>query len=250
MSDDPLDTTPAQMNFPEDARKKKGAGKYPNYYSHKTRSGHLLIFDDSKGAEHVTLQHRSGTTIQMHSDGAMVLTSSKGQYQVTFGPNRIEIKGAQDIHVTGDASLKVDGNYNMTVGKNMNMTVMGDLNMSAKNVNQTVRGNIDIQAKNRTEKIEGSSSTQSQGALGISAGDGIMIFSGDSLGIRASSQVGIQAMRGELMMKSAGKATLWSAGDDVAIEGSPNVWINSAKHDDVQKKFKQRKAKKPTPESS
>lgn len=249
MSDESLDTTPKKMDFPEDSRKKKGAGTYPNYYSHKTRSGHLLIFDDSQGAEHVTLQHRTGTTLQMQNDGALVITASKGHYQVTFGPNRMEIRGAQDIHVTGDASLKIDGNYNMTVGKDMNMTVMGDLTMTAKNMNQTVRGNIDTQAKNKTEKIEGSSSSQSQGALSILSEGGVTIGSRtSSVAILAAKQIGVYAKGGELMMKSGGKATLWSAGSDVAIEGSPNVWINSGKHDDVQGKFTQDKAKVPTPE--
>ena len=66
--------TPPKWSGPKDARELPGAGKYPNYYAHKTRSGHVLLMDDSNGAEHVTLQHRSGSMVQFHPDGKVANT--------------------------------------------------------------------------------------------------------------------------------------------------------------------------------
>ena len=89
-SSDPYDdnsagSTPRQFNVDQDARSQKGGGEYPNYWSHKTRSGHSFIMDDSPGNETVTLQHRSGTAIQMRPDGGMTMTTHNGKYEVVFG---------------------------------------------------------------------------------------------------------------------------------------------------------------------
>jgi hypothetical protein len=148
----------------KDIRGEKDAGDYPNYWSHKTRSGHSFIMDDSDGKESVTLQHRSGAAIQMLPNGAMNMTTHNGQYNVVFGENRVTISGAQDITVKGDASMRVYGDYNITVHGNMNTTVTGDYNITAKNRNQLIRGNMDTIAKNKTEKLSGNKTTTVHGS--------------------------------------------------------------------------------------
>jgi hypothetical protein len=147
-----------------DVRGRENSGDYPNYWSHKTRSGHSFIMDDSDGNESVTLQHRSGAAVQMLPNGAMHLVSHNGQYNVVFGENRMTISGAQDITVKGDASLRVYGDYNLTVHGDMNTTVTGDYNMTAKNRNQLIRGNMDTVAKNKTEKLSGNKVTTVHGS--------------------------------------------------------------------------------------
>lgn len=214
--------TPPDWNMPTDPRKEKGSMQYPNYYSHKTRSGHTFIMDDSNGKEHVTLQHRGGSTIQFLPDGAIQLVANKGMFTAVFGPKRIKITGSYDIVVEkGGASLRVDGDYNVTVKGNMNLTVTGDLNMTSKNQNNTVRGNMDIQAKNKTEKIEGSSTSQSlTGAMSLISKSGMTIGStGDAVAIGGKTQVGIVAKGGPLMMESASKTSIKS-GAEVAMSGT------------------------------
>lgn len=151
-------------NGPKDIRGEKSSGDYPNYWSHKTRSGHSFIMDDSDGNESVTLQHRNGTAVQMMPNGAMHLVSHNGQYNIVFGEHRMTISGAQDITVKGDASMRVYGDYNLTVHGNMNTTITGDYNMTAKNQNRMIRGNMDTIAKNKTEKIAGNKTTTVHGS--------------------------------------------------------------------------------------
>jgi hypothetical protein len=218
-STDPKKKTPKKITTPKDPRKAKGAGKYPNYYSHKTRSGHLFMMDDSNGAEHVTLQHRSGSAVNFNTDGSVVYTSHNGQFNIVFGENRIIVTGAYDIIVHGGGSLKVDGDYNVTVKGNANMDVNGDFNVSAKNMNQTIRGNIDVQAKNKTEKIEGSSTSQSQGAMSMISKGGMSIgSSGDALGLAGATMVGL-ASSGDVMI---------SSGADTSIKSDTGVKIQAA----------------------
>ena len=71
-------TTPNKFKVAEDARKVEGSGKYPNYWSYKSRSGHNIIMDDSKGNETVTVQHRSGSAIQFRPDGGVHYTTRNG----------------------------------------------------------------------------------------------------------------------------------------------------------------------------
>ncbi|NDB58225.1 hypothetical protein EB001_07250 [bacterium] len=158
-------TTPKQFKVAKDNRSQQGAGQYPYYFCWKSRSGHTISMDDTKGNETVTIQHRTGTAIQMMKDGALHITAHNSRYDITFGENRMTISGAQDITVKGDASLRVYGDYNVTCHKDYNLTVMGNLNITAKNKNQHIRGNKDTQMKNENKKIEGSSFKQVGGAL-------------------------------------------------------------------------------------
>jgi hypothetical protein len=157
--------TPRSFDVAKDARNCQESGQYPNYWSHKTRSGHNFIMDDSEGCETVTIQHRSGTAIQMREDGGLLMTTHNGKYEVVFGENRVTISGAHDITVKGDTSMRVYGNNNMTVHGDHNMTIMGDHNITAKNINYSVRGNIDTEAKNINTRVEGSGTYNYLGAL-------------------------------------------------------------------------------------
>lgn len=161
--------TPDEFNVFGDARGRKGAGEYPNYWSYKDRSGNSLAFDASEGNESITLQHRGGSAVQFHPDGSLHITAHNGKYEVTFGEDRMTISGAQDITVKGDASLRVYGDYNVTCHKNYNLAVMGDINITGKNMNRHIRGNMDTQAKIINKKVEGAINYQAQGAVAMVA---------------------------------------------------------------------------------
>jgi hypothetical protein len=261
---DPKNTTPSEWDSPKDARQNESAGKYPNYYSHKTRSGHCFMMDDSNGAEHVTMQHRSGSMVQFLPDGCVQIVCCNGLYNIIFAEHRVLVTGAQDIVVQGDASLSVDGNYNVKVKGDTNLTVEGNFNVTAKNLNQTILGNIDTIAKNKTEKIEGSITSQSTGATSIASDAGMTISSGDSLAVVGKNQVAVASSGGELMLKSGGKMSLLgdsavamradggkfsiTSSGDVAIDADGTVKIMegaSDAPDDAKTKFVQKPAPKP-----
>jgi hypothetical protein len=212
--------TPNKWDGPEDARKKEGAGKYPNYYAHKTRSGHSFMMDDSKGAESVTLQHRGGSMIQMTPDGKVHLRAQNGNYQITFGENRIYVTGAQDITVDGAASLTVKKDYNVKA-KNINFTTEEDFNITARNVNTTARGAVDTIGKSKTDKFEGSVSIQSVGgAMTLLSQYAFLAASkGDTAMLAGQNDVSVMSNGGQLMLKSVTKLSLLSTSDEVALQG-------------------------------
>lgn len=221
--------TPEEWDGPKDARELEGAGKYPNYYSHKTRSGHVFMMDDSEGAEHVTLQHRSGTMFQIGPTGTLNITAHNGSYQIVFGENRMVITGSHDITVQGDASLRVDGDYEVTAAGNINFLAQGDFNIASKNVNMVARSNIDMQSQNRTEKVAGAITQIALGSQTITGetgmtmgamigGTAIMGMTGISIvskagpiGIRSTSTVGIKS-EGVVGIHALGAVTVRAEG--------------------------------------
>jgi hypothetical protein len=200
----PKNVTPADWSGPPDAR--DTGGEYPNYnVITKTNSGHVIMTDDTKGSEHVTIQHRSGSMLQLTPDGGISIGAQNGMYQIIFGENRMLITGAQDITVQGGGSLYVKGDYNMTVEGNHNTVVHGDMNLTAKNLNQTIRGNMDTTAKEMSTNIEGSSKITSQGITTIASDGGLALLStSDSVTLGAKQNLGVYS--GNKMMLEAGSS--------------------------------------------
>ena len=198
----------------EDARAMEGGGQYPNYWSHKTRSGHSFIMDDSKGNETVTIQHRSGTAIQMRPDGGMLLTTHNGKYEVVLGEERVTISGASDITVKGDTSLRCYGDYNVTVHKDYNLTVLGNMNMTAKNMNRLIRGTDDKAAKTVNERVVGQktassasySRTTTKGIASLVGGGGVQIAA-----LAKDLKISTQDSSGNFITAAAGKMYQHSA---------------------------------------
>ena len=206
-------TTPRKFNVDQDARAMESGGQYPNYWSHKTRSGHSFIMDDSQGNETVTLQHRSGTAIQMRPDGGMLITTHNGKYEVVLGEERVTISGASDITVKGDTSLRCYGDYNVTVHKDYNLTVLGNMNMTAKNVNRSVRGTIDTEAKTINTKAEGSIVHNSQDSIVQSAKNNISHTAGKMMVAASGSHMkhvaGVSDQSATMIHQNQGKTSVF-----------------------------------------
>jgi hypothetical protein len=132
---------------PKDARSEKGAAKYPNQHVLKTRSGHSIIYDDSKDNESMTIQHRGGSCIMFMPDGAVHMTTHNGRYDIVFGEDRMTVTGAHDITVKGDGSLRVYGDYRKTVHGNVEVSATGSITYRGNNINHLASGNHTIVAE-------------------------------------------------------------------------------------------------------
>lgn len=145
--------TEKTWNGPDDPRSRKGSGEYPNQHVIKTRSGHSVIYDDSKDHESITIQHRGGSAIQFMPDGAVHMTAHNGKYNIVFGENRMTVTGANDLTVKGDGSLRVFGNYRKTVHGDVEISATGSINMRGQNINQLASENHTIVAEQGNHKF-------------------------------------------------------------------------------------------------
>lgn len=240
-SNDPKKTTPNQWSSPKDARDMQGAGQYPNYWSHKTRSGHVFMLDDSQGAEHVTLQHRGGSMIQFMPDGAIQFVAHNGQYNMVFGENRVKITGAYDVTVEGGGSLKVDGDYNVTVKGDTKFAVGGNFNLTAQNFNQLIGEDISIVAKNRTEKVSGAISQSADGSQHIVSKKSMSIASTeDSTSVGATKLLGLYSdedtmigTEGNINVKAPQGAVYTQAAKQIGFKTTAGIIALKAEGGDV-----------------
>ena len=236
--------TPKEWDEVQDARKLPGAGKYPNYWAHKTRSGHVFMMDDSKGAESITLQHRGGSMLQIMPDGKVHIRAQNGQHTVVFGENRMYVTGAHDITVDGAASLVCKKDYNVTA-KNFNFTAENNFNIvTGKGFHVCAANGAAITGESLTVKVKKNLGMLAGGAMAVFSEGGFSTgSSGDSAIFVGQKDVAMGANEGRLMLKSAAKMSLLSKSamsiraDDgkMSMSGSGIVAIDSDEDVKVQR---------------
>lgn len=91
------------------------AAVYPYNHVMETESGHVLEFDDTPGAERVHIYHRSGTSDEMHPDGAKVSRVNGQHVEISLADRNIAVFGDFQLTVKKDMNVHVLGNYNLQV---------------------------------------------------------------------------------------------------------------------------------------
>lgn len=117
--------------------------QYPYNKVTQTESGHIIELDDTTGAERIHVYHKSGTYIEIDSNGSVVRRTKGSSYEI------IDKNGY--ISVTGDASVSVKGSVKVYVGGDADIEVEGDVNLKSHNdITMQAAGRVDISA---TEEI-------------------------------------------------------------------------------------------------
>jgi hypothetical protein len=216
--------TPPTWSTPKDAR--EGSGEYPNCSVRKTRSGHVIMIDDTKDKEHLTFQHRSGSMLQFLPDGAIQSVANKGRFDTTFGEYRSKVTGAQDTTVDGDSSTITKGDVNTTTYGNSVQAVNGSMVSVADSLNQSVKNQADLKAGTRGVNVN-EYAVKGNG-ITLSSRRSTSVTSGGKMTIGGTTGTAI-ASRGNIAVSS--KYGPIGIGNDqggrVVISGV-NVFINSA----------------------
>lgn len=79
---------------------------YPNNSVHATKSGHVIEIDDTDGAERIHIRHKSGSFIEFHPDGAIVI---KGNGVYIDGGKEMNAKAASTEQQFGSGEITVNG---------------------------------------------------------------------------------------------------------------------------------------------
>jgi uncharacterized protein involved in type VI secretion and phage assembly len=73
----------------------------------QSRSGHILLFDDTTGAEKIVVQDKEGNQIVIESAGNKLTINSKGNIELLAGGNvKIKADGGVDIEASATLNLK------------------------------------------------------------------------------------------------------------------------------------------------
>ena len=95
------------------------ASKYPYNKVLTTEGGHVVEIDDTPGKERIHIMHKSGTYIEIDSEGTRV--------DKTVGDHYSIIVGGENIRILGDAEIEVNGNADITLSQNAAITCYGNL---------------------------------------------------------------------------------------------------------------------------
>ena len=83
--------------------------EYPNNKVFKTSSGHLIEYDDTEGAERISITHgTSQSYLEFHPDGSVVLGCKKKLYTWAEEDAQEHYKGAHDVKVDGDSTFSTE----------------------------------------------------------------------------------------------------------------------------------------------
>lgn len=127
---------------------------YPYNRVIETESGHVFELDDTPTKERVHLAHRSGSFIEMHSNGDVVNKSAKDRYDITHANSYEHVEGVKHLTVDKGSKLLINASgsnqgYEIEVGSGGNMTLKvlgGNLGIEVQgNVTQKVSGNYSVQ---------------------------------------------------------------------------------------------------------
>lgn len=176
-----------------DARSDKKTQNLLNTHVYRSKSGHVLEMNDNEDGEHVTLQHRSGSMIQMQSDGSVRFVSHNGKMGFEInGEGYMKVTGAYNVMIDGAAAFKISGNMDWTVDGDVTQVVSGSHTMISKSMNVIAAENFDIAAKSMTGNIEDNMSLSAEGEGFIGAKGQMKLASADGdLDLSAASRVGI-----------------------------------------------------------
>ncbi len=143
--------------------------EYSKIFVQKSEAGHTIVMDDTPHNNRFVIEAGgSKTGFHILDNGDIEVTNSNNKTEVTFGKQKVTVKGDAYIAVKGDYHLKVGGNYHLEVD--------GQFNLYA----------------NRESKITfgGEHETIYKNDAKLSAANGLAI-AGSKIGISASGQLDI-----------------------------------------------------------
>lgn len=175
-------------------------GAYPYNKVTQTESGHIIEIDDTPGSERLHIYHKSGTFVEIDSNGSMVKRTIGSSYEIIDCNGKISISGKADISVNGacnifvgnDANIEVEGDTNITchnditaqAGGTFNLSAVEEFNIASDKVNIEAYTALNVKAggtyntsvtQDFNTKVAGSIITQAGGAISTLAAKNISL---------------------------------------------------------------------------
>lgn len=92
------------------------AAVYPNNKVVSSQSGHVIEYDDTPGAERISVFHKSGTFDEIHPDGKHVIRNVGDSFEIDLNNKLILVNGDYKTFINGDHYVNVAGEMYYKVG--------------------------------------------------------------------------------------------------------------------------------------
>lgn len=117
------------------------ATQYPHNRVYQSKSGHVVEYDDTPGAERITVFHKSGTFEEIHPDGKKVEKHVAESFSIHLGGHNIFVNGNLNLVASGDYRVSVGGEYYVKAKNVVIDTAVMDV-YGISNANDHVSSNV------------------------------------------------------------------------------------------------------------
>ena len=184
---------------------------YPFNSTVETESGHLFELDDTPENERISLNHRSGTYMEMFPSGSKVEKITKSNYQIVMGDDHLYVMGKVHVTLASDCYIKVLGDAKIEAGNDLSLKVAGNMVASVGEEFNIRARSLNIQTELDAQIISGTSQF-------FTAGENVEIVGVASVNIDGGATTSVN--NGD--STSGTKASVPFAGfRDIPNEGSP-----------------------------
>lgn len=239
--------------------------KYPYNHVTESSSGHVIELDDTPNHERVHIYHKSGSFVEFHPDGKLVIKSINDNFTVALqdynlycdGELNIVCKNNANIVAKGDVNVSTENNFNLNAVGNVLINTSGKFEVSAdngiflnspNNIGLTSNGKVFVEASGNISTktnsdlinvVNGNKVDITNGnQTSVSHGDMYLISNG-VLGQHSNNKVDI-ATTGDMTISAAGNSKIagnlmtWQSGGNIEIIGANmNAHLGSGKKTNV-----------------
>jgi hypothetical protein len=198
--------------------------KYPYNQAFRSESGHTLEFDDTPGAERVTLQHRSGTAYDVMPSGSKVEEIVRNNYKIVMADDHIHVMGHAYITVDSDVFIRANGDVFIESGNDLNLAVSGKMNLAVGEEFNIKAKSLNIDVAETTTVVSGTDTfVTSEGSVNLYGVAGLLASSGADIDLNSSGDTNIQAagnvneIGAKINMNSGGSAATATQGAAAGI---------------------------------
>jgi predicted chitinase len=187
-------------------------GKYPYNKVYETESGHVMMFDDTTGHETISIYHKTGSFLDIDSQGTQVNKIIGDGYTIYDRNGMIYVTGKCNLTVGNSVNIMVVGDANIEVNGQTRGVFHGDVNLEcATNVNMVVGGDYNLQVDGSYNvKVGVDSTLETAGATTINAGTNFIVNAGEDSSIKAA---------GDTYLDAGGESNIL-AGGNVNVDGA------------------------------
>lgn len=160
--------------------------EYPYNKVTQTESGHIIEIDDTPGNERLHVYHKSGTFIEIDSNGSMVKKTKGSSYEIIDRNGKISIAGRADVSINGAC--------NIYVGNDANIEVEGDVNLRCHNdITAEAGGTLNLSATEEVNITSTQINIQAYENINVSANANFSMYVSDTLNMKANTEMRLQS---------------------------------------------------------
>lgn len=195
-------------------------GEYPYNKVIQTESGHIIETDDTPGAERIQVYHRSGTFIEIDSNGSVVRRTKGSSYEI------VDKNGY--ISINGDASVSVKGSVKVYIGGDADIEVEGDVNLNCFNdITMQAAGRVDISATEEINLHSANINIEADVNLNVRSDNDSRYSAGGEMYHKANSTIYHQSLAGYNIR----------AVNNINLDSNDNIYLNSSRAEGSQYAF-------------